>query len=139
MSNWLSAHLADLLSQVNVVEPDFESMVKSPISPRNYFVLSYVDQLLSDSSLWRIAISYLSTCGDEGRSRMRRLIMTIPLEIEMEGAMEIQEQANGDTSIVEDVLRVCAEHEMRAEEIMVCQVSCGSSPHVPFDRSLMSQ
>jgi nuclear pore complex protein Nup85 len=112
-STWLAAHLSDLLAKINVVM----------ISLRDHFVLEYTDLLQSDSTLWRLTIDYLATCGDEGRARMKRIIMSIPFEAAKDVTSTGEErESESKYSVVEDVLSVCAQYGMEAEEVSICKV-----------------
>ena len=105
-------------------------------SLREYFILSYTDTLLADPGLWRIVLDYLSSCGAEGRARMRSVILAVNLESEAkaEGASDDVNMDEGEakenegpvnsTQTVEEVLRACAEHDLDDEMRKVCKVSC---------------
>lgn len=130
LSTWLVAHLADLLDKIEVVEaPELGS---EQLTLRDHFILSYADGLLTDPSLWRIAVDYLATCGDVGRARMRQIVRTVDLEepageaeggeqeMEVEGVNGTAQEDKG-VRVVDDVVAVCAKHGLEEEVVAVCK------------------
>lgn len=121
LSTWLAAHLSDLLDRLILLDPTPSSSY--PYSLRTYFLLTYADLLQSDPSLWRVVVDYLACCGEEGRARMKGVLMNVRLDGEGEGEVEqkvvreVEMEVKGSekenavpvikTSVVEDVLSVC--------------------------------
>lgn len=92
-------------------------------------MLSYADLLQSDTTLWRVTVDYLSTCGIEGRARMSKVLMHVPLVERLEPAQENddamdegEEGAERKMTTVEEVLFTCIEHEMPEEMEAICRV-----------------
>lgn len=106
---------------------------------RDHFVLSYTDLLLADPSLWRVVVEYLSTCGEQGRGRMRLVLLGVDLEdnaedekigraveeggMEVDGGEIVAGKSGKKSKTVDDVLRVCAEQGLDEELRSVCKVS----------------
>ncbi|KAL8279181.1 hypothetical protein RQP46_008437 [Phenoliferia psychrophenolica] len=147
ISLWLVSHLSDLLDKVGALPSanpppsatHAHAFALPPPSPeqslRDYFILSYTDILLSDPGLWRIVLDYLSSCGAEGRARMRAVVLAVNLDSESKtegAAVEDVEMDGGETKenepptkttdTVEEVLRACAEHGLDDEMRKVCKI-----------------
>ncbi|KAM0752697.1 Nucleoporin, Nup85-like protein [Meredithblackwellia eburnea MCA 4105] len=165
ISLWLVAHLSDLLDKVGALPTStspppnslvpllphqelFSSSTASfsipPPTPeeqslRNYFTLSYTDALLADPGLWRIILDYLSSCGFEGRERMRRVVLSVRLDgvglddnKDREGkgkqvdVMDEDGKENKEprtsTSRAEEVIQACVDHGLDEEMRKVCKI-----------------
>ncbi|GAA5915205.1 uncharacterized protein JCM6883_001767 [Sporobolomyces salmoneus] len=143
---WLATHLIDLLFHLNLPAFDIpttsnqlDSMEEEEgetekLGPRETFLLSYADTLISsDSTLWRVACEYWGECGAIGRERIASLLSEGEGELvdqeeetaEEEG-MDLEQQRLEKGSKkgrnVEEVLTVLGEYGMEEEVKKVCQV-----------------
>ncbi|KAK4701947.1 nuclear pore complex protein Nup85, partial [Phenoliferia sp. Uapishka_3] len=145
-SLWLVSHLSDLLDKVGAIPSAGSSTLPSRSNPfdqtpaapelslRDHFTLSYTDILLSDPGQWRIVLDYLSSCGSEGRARMRGVILSVRLDEESKPREEGEDATmNGEgikendppdrrTERVEEVLRVCVDHGLDEEMKKICKL-----------------
>ncbi|TIB88315.1 Nucleoporin, Nup85-like protein [Wallemia mellicola] len=125
---WLVAHLTDLLDKIGAVDHDPEF----PLTLRQHFLLQYADKLASDPGLWTITLDYYAQCGVEGASRVRALIVRVPLLLDVKG--DNDEKMDGDdvfnetiqTNLpnltrVEEILSICQEYALEEEASEVCR------------------
>ncbi|KDN53367.1 hypothetical protein K437DRAFT_265737 [Tilletiaria anomala UBC 951] len=146
---WLALHLTDLLGRAAVLEDDDDP--SKPTKLRKDCVREYASVLLEDQGLWRMAIDYLASIGPEGRGRMRRVVLDVPLLLDVEAEpaessadkemldAEGDEMDSGDAlqkgkgkakeedkvlqrfRRVEELLRACVDHQMEAEARAICK------------------
>ncbi|KAF9087361.1 Nucleoporin nup85 [Mortierella sp. AM989] len=81
---WLVAHLADILQQHGYLDmadlqlQDIAAGFDSDI--REFFITSYAQSLMSNTSLWETIAGYLLKCGHIGKSMLSEWICHVPLE-----------------------------------------------------------
>lgn len=105
-----------------------------PLTLRQHFLLQYADKLASDPGLWTITLDYYAQCGVEGASRVRALIVRVPLllDTKTQSASEDENMDADDvfTDIpynlpnltrVEEILSICQEYAMEEEASEVCR------------------
>lgn len=100
---------------------------------RIHFLLNYAEYLLVDSSLWRIAVSYMYECGEVGRLRADEVLLRIPLNlgigkgkgraIDREHAMDADDDDFVDER-VKHVLEICKERGREGVRREICRVCC---------------
>ncbi|KAN0062610.1 hypothetical protein ACQY0O_005143 [Thecaphora frezii] len=75
---WLAAHLADLADKAGLLEDIAAASKADDQGIRIKLLLRYANAMLEEQGLWRISIDYLGVCGDEGRCKMREVILSVP-------------------------------------------------------------
>ncbi|GAA96838.1 uncharacterized protein L969DRAFT_87937 [Mixia osmundae IAM 14324] len=116
---WLVAHLTDLFEKMGLLEA-------APQGPslRDWFILRWADCLRSDDALWRIALDYLSACGEAGRARMSETILRTAFQDKAPASKaEDESMATGglDDASVEALLQACTDYSLEAETRKICQ------------------
>ncbi|TIB15165.1 hypothetical protein E3P92_01744 [Wallemia ichthyophaga] len=123
---WLVAHLTDLLDKIGAVDHD----PQFPLSLRQHFLLQYADKLASDPGLWTITLDYYAQCGVEGASRVRALIVRVPLQLDARSDRDNKMDADNVFDIstdlpnltrVEEILSICQEYALEEEASEVCR------------------
>ncbi|KAM7443264.1 Nucleoporin nup85 [Porites harrisoni] len=98
---WFVAHLTDLLHHCGQLDSHHMSH-SSTCSLREFLLLEYAASLMSNHSLWRVAVDYLLQCPVYGvEAHLEEYIEHLPLETDKK-AMK--------------VLRLCEDLEMLAQE-----------------------
>lgn len=110
---WLAAHLTDLLGRAGVLSQDDTAARELLLTT----IHTYADVVLEDQGLWRIAVAYLSSAGDQWRKRMRQILLSVPYEITPSG----EEPGADRFKRVEELLRACSEFQMPEESRSICQ------------------
>jgi nuclear pore complex protein Nup85 len=91
---WLAAHLADVFDKLamvpdedrwvgGIVKLDVAECRRFDMSLRDYFLLEYTDVLSGNDKhnhLWKVIADYLNAAGDEGRRRLKELILHVSLD-----------------------------------------------------------
>ncbi|KAH0836428.1 Nup85 nucleoporin-domain-containing protein [Lanmaoa asiatica] len=123
---WLGAHLADMMEPLALVDKDPND---SGLTPRNFYILSYAQYLHADSSLWRITVAYMFSCGRIGAKTADEVLVRVPLRLNGVGctnAMESNADENsskGDLSgIIKDLNATCHEYERENARRSICKV-----------------
>ncbi|KAG4306490.1 hypothetical protein PORY_000478 [Pneumocystis oryctolagi] len=73
----LAAHISDLLLKFGILE-EFQT-TEYPLSLRDYLVLSYADQLITNPDTWKTALIYWKTVQEIGIERIKTVLPRIPL------------------------------------------------------------
>ena len=63
---WLAAHLADILNKINLAPDDKVSGFSTEL--REFYLLNFVEILISDPILWQLGFAYLNHCEILGES-----------------------------------------------------------------------
>ncbi|KAK2564164.1 Nuclear pore complex protein Nup85 [Acropora cervicornis] len=100
---WFVAHLTDLLHHCGQLDSHH---VSHSISLREYLLLEYAASLMSNHSLWRVAVDYLLCCPVNGRAHLVEYIEHLPLETDKK-AMK--------------VLRLCEVLDMLPQAQSICK------------------
>lgn len=120
---WLTVHLTDLLGRAGVLD-------QRELGARELLLSSidaYATTVMEDQGLWRIAVAYLASTGDEGRKRMREILLSVPYNIappRSGSGMDVDPELEdgGDRfRRVEELLRACQEFQMTEEPRAICQ------------------
>ncbi|WWC69332.1 uncharacterized protein I206_103270 [Kwoniella pini CBS 10737] len=149
---WLSAHLGDLLDQLELI-PDDEQRFEIPL--RDYFLLEYTEALQNQpkySAFWRVICDYLNYAGVEGRNRLRSHILRISIGLDGESkgkkrqdnddqheGMDIEESdgdrdtnGEGQSKEIEEAVRLldevraaCGEFHLEEEFKLISQILAG--------------
>lgn len=102
---WFVAHLTDLLHHCGQLDSHHMSH-SSTCSLREFLLLEYAASLMSNHSLWRVAVDYLLQCPVYGRAHLEEYIEHLPLETDKK-AMK--------------VLRLCEDLEMLVQAQSICK------------------
>ncbi|KAI9096957.1 nucleoporin Nup85-like protein [Phlyctochytrium arcticum] len=87
---WLVAHLTDLLHHYGgldeTVNPTIPGIVVSQnqCTQREWYLLGYADQLISNPPLWRLGLEYYIFCPQSGRDMVQAIIPHIPIKSELQ-------------------------------------------------------
>ena len=148
---WLSAHLADLMIPLALLEPDIDegydyvslfliptnrSCYRTGFSVRDTYVLTYASYLQSDPGLWRLTVDYLCTCGDVGKEMADQVLLRVPLKLGSsvsergdQGAdkkrtegMDIQDDDGDLSGVVRELNATCFEYKREPVRRIICQV-----------------
>jgi nuclear pore complex protein Nup85 len=94
-------------------------------SLRRHFILAYAESILSDPSLWRMAIEYMVTCDEIGLQTAREVLLHVPLRVlePAPKAISASDIAASPRSHLEDLLEVCDEHDFLDTKANICRVS----------------
>ncbi|KAG9325016.1 hypothetical protein KVV02_000525 [Mortierella alpina] len=82
---WLVAHLADVLQQygyLNMSDIRLQDIATTGWDSdiRDFFIMSYAQSLMSDSTLWEVIAGYLLNSGHSGRAMLSEWLCHVPLE-----------------------------------------------------------
>lgn len=124
---WLSAHLADMMEPLSLVEQQAVND-ESELSVREFYVLSYTHYLHSDPAMWRITVSYMYSCGKVGAAAADEILVRVPLRLQSKPSNtndSSHSQADqGDLSaVVKDVNATCHEYQREAARRTVCKIA----------------
>lgn len=97
---WLSAHLADIMVPLQLIDNDLEEEYatvpcplftrctlthslhnRSGLSLRDYHILTYADYLRSDAALWRVTVDYMYSCDEIGKQQADEVLVRVPLRL----------------------------------------------------------
>lgn len=101
----IAAHIADLLLKAGILE-EFETN-EYPLSLRDYLVLSYADQLITNQDTWKIALIYWKTVPEIGIRRIKTVLPQIPLTSDER---------------TEEVLSFCEQFHLDEEACMIASI-----------------
>ncbi|QSL64994.1 hypothetical protein MERGE_002298 [Pneumocystis wakefieldiae] len=101
----IAAHIADLLLKAGILE-EFETN-EYPLSLRDYLVLNYADQLITNPDTWKIALVYWKTVPEIGIQRIKIVLPRIPLT------------SNERT---DEVLAFCDQFHLNEEACMIASI-----------------
>lgn len=128
---WLSAHLADMMEPLSLVEKAVNE--ESELTVRDFYVLSYAQHLHSDSAMWRITVTYMYTCGKIGASTADEILLGVPLRLQGKpssttegGDGEIVSDRGDLSAIVKEVNATCHEYQREAVRRTVCRIAAQS-------------
>ncbi|CAG7850039.1 SubName: Full=Uncharacterized protein {ECO:0000313/EMBL:CCA72786.1} [Serendipita indica DSM 11827] len=121
---WLVAHMMDILESLSLPEASVVSRLQK------YYIITYAEQLMSDPSMWRIAIAYLSYCGIRGMGVANELLLRLPFRIANIDLPANHKYPDSLTVFVgkqtlpmaelDDILETCRRHGLKqAEETIV--------------------
>jgi len=121
LDRWLSAHLADIMEPLSLIEPDPDE--ETGLSVRDYYILTYAEYLHSDAALWRITVDYMYSCGEVGKLQGDEILVRVPLrlheQIESNGKLR-----SGDiVGVLKDVNQTCLQYQREAVRRTVCRVA----------------
>ncbi|KTW32656.1 uncharacterized protein T551_00141 [Pneumocystis jirovecii RU7] len=105
IQNGLAAHVADLLLKSGILE-EFQTN-EYPLSLRDYLVLSYADQLITNPGTWEIALAYWKTVQEIGIERIKAVLTRIPL---------ISDERT------EEVLTLCDQFSLNEEACIIASI-----------------
>lgn len=141
---WLSAHLADMMEALELIEPTptneyvstplipshstYAGLRSSDLSLRNHYVIQFADYLHSDLNCWRHTVDYLCTCGDIGKNMADEVLLRVPLRLaspkDSNAANEESARIrSGDLAgVLKEVNASCFDHGREEVRRMVCKV-----------------
>ncbi|KAK0488650.1 nucleoporin Nup85-like protein [Armillaria novae-zelandiae] len=125
LDQWLAAHLADLMAPLSLIETDVEE--ESELSKRDQHILAYAEYLLSDPTLWRIALAYMYSCGNVGKERGDEVLMRVPLRLQEQKVAENQGEMEGIVGTLRDLNQICFEFQREAARRAICRIAAQSS------------
>jgi hypothetical protein len=118
---------------------------RETLSFRDWFIFRYVDQLMADPGLWRVAVHYLSFTGEQGVERIRQILLRVvytlspapaavkSADMDVEGAEAQTEPEAPMETTPEDVLQACFDYGLPDLADSICRVShhfvCASIAH----------
>lgn len=100
--------------------------MRSGLSLRDEYILSYADYLHSDPDLWRITVDYMYSCGEIGQSRADDILLRIPLRLHEQNAdvkVDSRIRAGEVIGVLKDVNTTCFEYRRESVRRTVCRVS----------------
>ncbi|KAJ2911868.1 hypothetical protein MD484_g8548, partial [Candolleomyces efflorescens] len=108
---WLSAHFADFMAPLHLLETNEES----DLSLRDFYILAYAEYLYSDPALWRITIDYMYSCSDIGKLRADTILTRVPLQLRQQGQATnpetIERIRSGDIiGVLKDINECCLQY-----------------------------
>ncbi|KAG6332234.1 hypothetical protein ID866_6855 [Astraeus odoratus] len=127
---WLSAHLADMMEPLSLVEKAVNE--ESDLNIRDFYVFSYAEYLHSDPAMWRITVTYMYSCGKIGSATADEILVRVPLRLHSKplSIAEGDRQAASDkgdlSAIVKDINATCHEYQREAVRRTVCQIAAQS-------------
>jgi nuclear pore complex protein Nup85 len=103
---------------------------------RNQLVLSYAEELGADAALWRIAVEYLFSSGEEGKNMADEILLRVPLPTAAKNSqtalshMEDTEKRQPSlhisdqriANVVQNIGEICKEHSREHVRRSVCKV-----------------
>ncbi|XP_064393229.1 nuclear pore complex protein Nup85-like [Halichondria panicea] len=101
---WMVSHLSNLLNHRGLL---VASKLEYGSQLSEFFLLEYASSLASHTSLWQVAMGYLSECPQQGRAYMEAYIERVPVDSERK---------------VVKVLRVCEKYQLKEKAQSVCRV-----------------
>lgn len=111
-----------------------EFVCSSGLTPRNFYVLSYAHYLHADSTLWRITVAYMYSCGNIGAKTADEVLVHVPLKSHGTGSTNAPESnadehtSKGDLSgIIKDLNATCHEYQRENVRRSVCRVESASA------------
>ncbi|KAJ4479675.1 nucleoporin Nup85-like protein [Lentinula edodes] len=118
---WLSAHLADIMEPLGLLDAELD--FESGVTKRDEYVLAYAEYLRSDSSLWRITIAYLYSCGRVGEEQADEVLMRVPLSLNPAAIGESPIPSDTMAEVVKDISAICREHGRESVRRAVCKIA----------------
>ena len=115
-------------------------MTRTELSVRDFYVASYAEYLQTDPALWRLTVSYLNTCGENGKGMADEVLLRVPLELEktvsksddsrpknstnLGDNMDQDDQDEQDdlSDIVKELSATCFEYRREETRRMICKV-----------------
>jgi nuclear pore complex protein Nup85 len=135
---WLSAHLADLMVPLSLIEVEIDGeyafaqssffisslLNSSGISTRDQHILAYAEYLHSDPFIWRITVDYMYSCGEVGKQQADQILLRVPLRLQehSESNVEGRIKAGDIVGALKDVNQTCFEYQREAVRRTVCRV-----------------
>lgn len=100
-------------------------------------MLAYAEYLRSDSTLWRITIAYLYSCGRVGEEQADEVLMRVPLSLNAATLDRSLTPSDTMAEVVKDISAICREHSRESVRRAVCKVflcllGLLNGIHVPF-------
>jgi len=126
---WLVAHMVDMLEVLGLPEGPVL------VNLRLYFLLAYGEHLMADPSNWRVAISYLAHCGEQGMGMANEFLLSLPFRmsnVEAEGPaaqaltpVDAKGKKRNPAPIAEldEILEQCTYYGLRDTARSICRVS----------------
>lgn len=142
---WLAAHMADLMQALSLIEKETnEEFVKvillrddnaysirsSGLNIRDFYVLNYAQYLHADSTLWRITVAYMFSCGESGIRSADEVLMHVPLRLRSVESIAQNGEKNGTASfksgdlagVVKEINATCYEYQREEVRRTICRV-----------------
>ena len=102
------------------------SNLRTGVSSRDQYVLSYANYLSSDPGMWRLTVSYLYTCGSVGAEMADEVLLRVPLSknsARESGNEPDSEEDNNIWTTFGELNKVCREHQREQTRRLICRVS----------------
>lgn len=108
-------------------------MIKNTRNLRNHLVTVYAEHLLSDPSMWRLAVSYLTHCGEVGMNTAGEILLHLPfrisgvnVETEVESRSLAMFAGTGDpvapVAELDDIIDACEVYGLKEVKQAICRV-----------------
>jgi hypothetical protein len=92
---------------------------------REYFIVAYAEHLMSDPSMWAIAVSYLRFCGPQARELAKKYLLHLNFDIPIPGSREVVPPSTKEEprlATLNAILVKCAELGFRDAQVEICRV-----------------
>ena len=114
------------------------SKIRTELSVRDFYIVSYAEYLQTDPALWRLTVSYLSTCGEIGKGMADEVLLRVPLRLEKKtsepenhprNVTDLDDNMDQDdqddlSDIVKELSATCFEYRREETRRMICKVWC---------------
>jgi nuclear pore complex protein Nup85 len=101
-------------------------IIRSGLSLRDEYILTYADYLHSDPALWRITVDYMYSCGEIGKCRADDILLRVPLRLHEQNSdikVDSRIRAGEVVGVLKDVNATCFEYRRENVRRTVCRVS----------------
>ncbi|KAG6873516.1 hypothetical protein C0995_014784 [Termitomyces sp. Mi166 len=119
LDRWLSAHLADFMVPLELIEAEPD---ESGMSLRDYYILDYAGYLHSDPALWRVTVDYMYSCGDVGKLQADEILLRVPLRLQ-ENSSHRGTQSSDIATTLKDISQTCLTHRRELVRRTVCKIA----------------
>ena len=128
---WFVSHFVDLLHQGNQLE---SHQVENQEQLREFLLLDYADSLISQGSMWQVAVVYYDACEESGKQRLQLTLERLPFDNERKAMKIIDVAEKRNLSVVaKSISRILATKwlnrnklsqaltwALRSEDVLVC-------------------
>ncbi|KAJ1943257.1 hypothetical protein FBU59_002964, partial [Linderina macrospora] len=92
IDSWLSAHAADLLTHLGIIDTFRHMLV---VDPRPHYLVALAEQYMENEGMWQVVLDYLGAAGEH--EVMQEVIMRVPLSSDR---------------VAQKVLEICEKHRL---------------------------
>jgi nuclear pore complex protein Nup85 len=112
-----------------------------PRNLRRHFVIQYAEYIMSDPSMWRIAIQYLGHCGPPGTGTANQILIHLPFTIP---GIKLTDEAHSQALVMftgagkkaapmadlTEILDVCNRFSLYEAKSAICRVGIWLSSYI---------